>query len=44
MTAEDYGLLTNLERERFARAESLLRRTNKNYKPLPKFRGGCKNC
>lgn len=27
-----------------ARVEELFKRKNNKYKPVPKFRGGCKNC
>lgn len=27
-----------------AEAALMLKKSNKHYKPLPKFKGGCKNC
>lgn len=35
---------TSYERARIAEAELMLKRMNRHYKPVPKFRGGCKNC
>lgn len=36
------GLLTSSQSYRISDADS--RKMNKQYKPVPKFRGGCKNC
>lgn len=41
MNEEDY---TPDEMRQIARAESLLKRKGNKYRPIPKFRGGCKNC
>lgn len=38
---EDY---TPAEMQQIARAEALLKRKSNKYRPVPKFRGGCKNC
>lgn len=32
------------EQERIALAVSMMQRKNNHYKPIPKFKGGCKNC
>ena len=36
--------LNPLEQRRIAEAEMMMRKKNKHYRPIPKFRGGCKNC
>ena len=41
MTADDY---TPEEQQFVSRAEPLLKRKNNKYRPIPKFKGGCKNC
>lgn len=38
---EDY---TPAETRELARAEVLLRRKGNKYRPVPKFKGGCKDC
>lgn len=38
---EDY---TPSELRQFAQAEVFLKRKHNNYRPVPKFKGGCKNC
>lgn len=37
-------VLNPVESERMSRALSVMKKSNKRYKPVPKFRGGCKNC
>lgn len=32
------------ERNAMAEAELVLKKKNNHYRPIPKFRGGCKNC
>ena len=41
MTTDDYTLE---EMQIVSRAETLLKRKNNKYRPIPKFKGGCKNC
>lgn len=41
MTTDDYS---PDEVQLLSRAETLLKRKNYKYKPVPKFRSGCKNC
>ena len=36
--------ITPIESRRIAQALSVMKKSNKNYRPVPKFRGGCKNC
>lgn len=40
----DTNDLLPFERNAMAEAELMLRKKNNHYKPIPKFRGGCKNC
>lgn len=40
----DEDLITPFERTRFAEAQQIMKRTNRHYRPIPKFRGGCKDC
>lgn len=36
--------VTPAERTRIAEAQQLMKRTNRHYRPVPKFRGDCKDC
>lgn len=40
----DEDALAPSERARIAEAQLIMRKTNRHYRPIPKFRGGCKDC
>ena len=43
LTAEEESANPS-ERARIAEAQLIMRKTNRHYRPVPKFRGGCKDC
>ena len=40
----DEEALAPSERARIAEAQLIMKKTNRHYRPVPKFRGGCKDC
>ena len=40
----DEDALAPSERARVAEAQLIMRKTNRHYRPIPKFRGGYKDC
>ena len=37
-------MLSPIERIRLAEAQQIIKKTNRHYRPIPKFKGGCKDC